>query len=73
MDNMDLFALTLPLKFDGIETTPWVMYGMRGKNTGDDDNPKKRFRAYAHHCAVRYFYEFSWRRQHVLGAGQFHD
>ncbi|GFH63449.1 MAG: conserved hypothetical protein, partial [Candidatus Desulfovibrio kirbyi] len=34
LDNMDLFALTLPLKFEGIETTPWVMYGMRGKNTG---------------------------------------
>lgn len=33
LDNMDLFGLTLPLHFQGIELTPWVMYGMRGKNT----------------------------------------
>lgn len=33
LDNMDLFALTLPLTFEGAEITPWVMYGMRGKNT----------------------------------------
>ena len=33
LDNMDLFALMLPLKFDGVELTPWVMYGMQGKNT----------------------------------------
>ena len=33
LDNIDLFGLTLPLKFDGVEATPWVMYGMRGKNS----------------------------------------
>ena len=32
LDNIDLFALTLPLTFDGVEATPWVMYGMMGKN-----------------------------------------
>ena len=32
LDNVDLFALSLPLSFDGIEVTPWVMYGMQGKN-----------------------------------------
>lgn len=32
LDNMDLFALTLPLTFDGVEATPWVMYGLMGKN-----------------------------------------
>ncbi|MBE6442761.1 MAG: hypothetical protein E7022_10705 [Desulfovibrio desulfuricans] len=32
LDNMDLFMLSLPLTFDGIEVTPWVMYGMLGKN-----------------------------------------
>ena len=32
LDNMDLFALMLPLKFDGVELTPWAMYGMQGKN-----------------------------------------
>ena len=33
LDNMDLFALMLPLKFDGVELTPWAMHGMQGKNT----------------------------------------
>ena len=32
LDNIDLFALTLPLTFDGVKVTPWVMYGMMGKN-----------------------------------------
>ena len=32
LDNIDLFALALPLTFDGVEVTPWVMYGMIGKN-----------------------------------------
>lgn len=32
-DNMDLFGLTIPLKFDGLEVTPWAMYGIRGANT----------------------------------------
>lgn len=31
-DNMDLVALTLPMTFDGIKLTPWVMYGAMGKN-----------------------------------------
>ena len=39
LDNMDLFGLLLPLKFDGFEATPWVMYGMRGENS-------TRFNAY---------------------------
>ncbi|WP_165177730.1 outer membrane homotrimeric porin [Desulfovibrio sp. ZJ369] len=34
LDNMDLFALMLPVTLDGFEITPWAMYGMRGKNTG---------------------------------------
>ena len=33
LDNMDLFALMLPLKFDGVELTPWAIYGLQGKNT----------------------------------------
>ena len=36
LDNMDLFGLMLPLTFDGFSTTPWVMYGMKGKNTLTD-------------------------------------
>ena len=35
LDNMDLFALMLPLKFDGVELTPWAMYGMIGANSWD--------------------------------------
>ena len=32
LDNVDLFMLSVPLTFDGVEVTPWVMYGMIGKN-----------------------------------------
>ena len=32
LDNIDLFALTLPLTFDGIEVTPWAMLGVIGQN-----------------------------------------
>lgn len=32
LDNMDLFAITLPITLDGYELTPWVMYGMLGRN-----------------------------------------
>ena len=33
LDNLDLFMLSVPLTFDGVEVTPWIMYGMLGKNT----------------------------------------
>ena len=33
LDNMDLFGVTAPLTFDGVNLTPWVMYGILGKNT----------------------------------------
>lgn len=32
LDNLDLFMLSMPLSFDGVDVTPWAMYGMRGKN-----------------------------------------
>ena len=32
MDNVDLFALSVPLNFDGVKVTPWAMYGMFGPN-----------------------------------------
>ena len=39
LDNVDLFSLALPLTFDGIEATPWVMYGVIGQNAfRDNDN-----------------------------------
>lgn len=33
LDNLDLFGLSIPVKYDGYEFTPWVLYGMIGKNT----------------------------------------
>ncbi len=33
LDNMDLFGVMAPLTFDGVNLTPWIMYGMLGKNT----------------------------------------
>ncbi len=32
LDNLDLFMLGVPLAFDGVEVTPWVMYGLVGQN-----------------------------------------
>lgn len=32
LDNIDLIALSVPLTFDGIAVTPWVMYGVIGEN-----------------------------------------
>jgi hypothetical protein len=33
LDNIDVFALTLPLTFDGFEITPWVAFGMAGSRS----------------------------------------
>ena len=41
LDNMDLFALMLDLKFDGVQATPWVMYGAAGRNAWDAVNLPK--------------------------------
>ena len=54
LDNMDLFALMLDLKFDGVQATPWVMYGMAGRNAWDaidrglfnDGSPDKTLSVY---------------------------
>ncbi len=32
LDNVDLFALTIPLTFDGLRVTPWAMLGIVGEN-----------------------------------------
>lgn len=32
LDNMDLFSIMVPVTLDGYEFTPWVMYGIKGKN-----------------------------------------
>ena len=36
MDNMDMFALLVPLTFDGAKVTPWGMYSAIGPNTFRD-------------------------------------
>lgn len=33
LDNMDLFSLMLPITGEGVRATPWVMYGMKGRNS----------------------------------------
>ena len=39
MDNMDMFAVLLPLTFDGVKVTPWVMYAAMGPGMfGDVDS-----------------------------------
>ena len=39
LDNVDVFALALPLTFDGVDVTPWVAYGIVGQNAiRYDDN-----------------------------------
>ena len=35
MDNMDMFALLLPLTFDGVKVTPWAMYAAMGPGMFD--------------------------------------
>ena len=35
MDNMDMFAVVLPLTFDGVKVTPWVMYAAMGPGMFD--------------------------------------
>lgn len=36
LDNMDLFSLMVPISLDGVDVTPWVMYGFKGKNAMKD-------------------------------------
>lgn len=52
-DNMDLFGLAVPLRFDGVTVAPWALYGIRGKNTftankklWNDSNPYSTLGAY---------------------------
>ena len=41
MDNMDMFAVLLPLTFDGVKVTPWVMYAAMGPGMFDNWNNGK--------------------------------
>lgn len=38
MDNMDAFALLVPLSFEGVKVTPWGMYSAIGPNTFHKNN-----------------------------------
>lgn len=38
LDNVDMFALLVPLTFDGVKVTPWVSYAAIGKNSLDNWN-----------------------------------
>ena len=40
MDNMDMFAVLLPLSFDGVKVTPWVMYAAMGPGMFENDFTK---------------------------------
>ena len=40
MDNMDMFAVLLPLTFDGVKVTPWVMYAAMGPGMFNYDNTR---------------------------------
>ncbi|MBQ7739297.1 MAG: outer membrane homotrimeric porin [Desulfovibrionaceae bacterium] len=41
LDNIDLFGLAVPLSFEGVEVTPWAMYGMMGRNALYNYNTSK--------------------------------
>lgn len=43
LDNLDMFALVVPLTFDGVKVTPWVAYAAMGKNTVNTDTSKSGF------------------------------
>ncbi len=33
LDNLDLWGLSVPVKYDGFAATPWALYGIMGRNT----------------------------------------
>ena len=46
MDNMDMFAVLLPLTFDGVKVTPWVMYAALGPGMFDHENQNPAWGSY---------------------------
>lgn len=46
MDNMDMFAVLLPLTFDGVKVTPWVMYAALGPGMFDHKNQNLNWGGY---------------------------
>lgn len=45
LDNMDLFGLVLPLRLEGVNLTPWAVYGMIGPNTFRSESGSGRYGA----------------------------
>lgn len=58
LDNIDLFAATLPLNFDSFQVTPWVAYGMVGKNAAGNSTyaGRKYFSTVNRHGMKNYEY-----------------
>ena len=52
LDNMDLLAVSLPMTFEGVKLTPWIMYGILGKHALHGIDGEDHFR-YAGHEYVR--------------------
>lgn len=46
MDNMDMFAVLLPLTFDGVKVTPWVMYAALGPGMFNHENQNPNWGGY---------------------------
>ena len=46
MDNMDMFAVLLPLTFDGVKVTPWVMYAALGPGMFDHEKQNSNWGGY---------------------------
>ena len=46
MDNMDMFAVLLPLTFDGVKVTPWVMYAALGPGMFDHKKHNQNWGGY---------------------------
>lgn len=59
LDNMDLISLAVPLRFEGIEATPWVMYGIIGQNAFRNDGPAAGENPYYGNGNYRNFYTTS--------------
>lgn len=58
LDNMDLLSVSVPLTFDGVRLTPWIMYGLLGKyalNSIDGEDH------YQHARAGRDYTQPEWR------------
>ncbi|MBR4741724.1 MAG: outer membrane homotrimeric porin [Desulfovibrio sp.] len=61
LDNLDLFSLALPLNFDGISLTPWIMYGILGEYALNGFGGEEHFQ---HNSASRNFNQPAWYTKH---------